>query len=289
MKHLIGIYLILSVLLLAACVPAAAPEVATLEVTSTPPVVATLTQPATTTPVIPTATMTLAAPTFTPTLTPTAVRTPSPVVPVTGAVDDYDSLENLLRESGARVIPAGILRQPFFDVNARVLTVNNHDIQVFEFADVEARRASEAAISAGGETIGNFRPNWINEPHFWSQGRLIVLYVGEDEETIELLDEVMGGRVSIPDTGSTIPPQIALEAQRILSDQLGVDINRIRQVRVESVQWPDACLGLAAQGEMCAQVVTPGYRLLMQVDNLQYEVRTDLSGQVIRLGQQLNP
>jgi hypothetical protein len=36
-----------------------------------------------------------------------------------------------------------------------------------------------------------------------------------------------------------------------------------RIVSVEAVEWNDACLGAARDGEVCAQVVTPGYRVVV--------------------------
>lgn len=41
-------------------------------------------------------------------------------------------------------------------------------------------------------------------------------------------------------------------------------------------EWPDACLGAPAQGEVCAQVVTPGYRVFVEADGQRIEYRTAL-------------
>ncbi len=46
---------------------------------------------------------------------------------------------------------------------------------------------------------------------------------------------------------------------------------------VEGVEWPDACLGVPAPGEACADVVTPGYRIRL-ADGLIYH--TDHTGNV---------
>jgi hypothetical protein len=50
----------------------------------------------------------------------------------------------------------------------------------------------------------------------------------------------------------------------------------------ESATWPDACLGLPAAGEMCAQVETPGYRIVLTAGGKQYTLRTDAAAKVIR-------
>jgi hypothetical protein len=47
---------------------------------------------------------------------------------------------------------------------------------------------------------------------------------------------------------------------------------------LEFTEFPDACLGKAEAGEMCAQVITPGYIGEAQVDGAVYEVRATEDG-----------
>jgi hypothetical protein len=47
---------------------------------------------------------------------------------------------------------------------------------------------------------------------------------------------------------------------------------------VERVSWPDACLGAAHPGELCAQVVTPGYRVTLRGNGQPTEYHTTLTG-----------
>jgi hypothetical protein len=63
-----------------------------------------------------------------------------------------------------------------------------------------------------------------------------------------------------------------------LAERLGISTDAIVTVRVEAVTWPDACLGLAQAGQLCAQVLTPGYRVLLNVTGTIYEYRTDRLG-----------
>lgn len=60
-----------------------------------------------------------------------------------------------------------------------------------------------------------------------------------------------------------------------LAARSGTDIIEI--VSVEPVDWPDACLGLARPDEACAQVITPGLRIILSAAGRQYEYHTDLS------------
>ena len=92
----------------------------------------------------------------------------------------------------------------------------------------------------------------------------------------------------LPDTGNgEVPPQAALEAQKALAGQLNVAVEDIQIVSTEQVQWPDACLGFSVPGEMCAQVITPGWKVIFNVNGQQYEVHTDKPGDTIRFPDQL--
>ena len=51
---------------------------------------------------------------------------------------------------------------------------------------------------------------------------------------------------------------------------------------MERVQWPDACLGLD-QERMCAQAITPGYRIMLRSGTESYEYRADLTGNAVRI------
>jgi hypothetical protein len=88
-----------------------------------------------------------------------------------------------------------------------------------------------------------------------------------------------------PPSQSVITPiPAAAAAQTALAAKLDVPASQITTVSAEHVDWPDACLGAATEGEICAQVITPGYRIVLESNGRQYEARTDENGQVIRLG-----
>ena len=71
-------------------------------------------------------------------------------------------------------------------------------------------------------------------------------------------------------------------AQKILSEKLSVPVEQIQVDKVEPVEWSDSCLDLAGTDEMCAEVITPGYRILLRVDLFQYEFHTNADGSSIR-------
>jgi hypothetical protein len=209
-----------------------------------------------------------------------------PVIPETGEVYTYDQLVNDLIAAGTEPIPTGTVRQPFFDVTARVLTVNDQEIQVFEFPNEQARQAAQDTISTTAEFIGAFQPTWVDVPNFWSRGRILVLFIGQHPATLGQLDAILRDRITVSPIENGAPPVTGAEAQRFLSERLGVDISRIQLQTIRFAEWPDACLGLPAADELCAQVITPGYQLIFQVDGRHYEVRTNTTGSVIRIGGQ---
>ena len=93
-----------------------------------------------------------------------------------------------------------------------------------------------------------------------------------------------GGLVTKPgaDAWSTAP-QAALNARADLAQRLQVDIDTIGLVSVEHVDWPDGCMGIHTPGVMCAMVITPGYKVVLEANGQQYEYHTNESGSVVRL------
>ena len=68
--------------------------------------------------------------------------------------------------------------------------------------------------------------------------------------------------------------QIVDSASAQLAQQLGVPPQQIELAAIEPVEWPDASLGCPQAGMMYAAVVTPGYRVIFDVDGEQVEVHT---------------
>lgn len=51
---------------------------------------------------------------------------------------------------------------------------------------------------------------------------------------------------------------------------------------VEAVDWPDACLGAAGDDEVCAQVITPGYRIIVEQGGETSEYHASRAGELRR-------
>src|SRR5215208_4168781 len=68
-------------------------------------------------------------------------------------------------------------------------------------------------------------------------------------------------------------------AQRLaiskLAENLGITPDQIKLVSTEAVDWPDSCLGIATEGIACAQVVTPGFRVILDANGKKVEYHTN--------------
>lgn len=78
-------------------------------------------------------------------------------------------------------------------------------------------------------------------------------------------------------------PAAALAAREALAAQLGIDAEPIQVVDVTPVDWPNACLGVEIPGAACAEVITPGYRVILLVGAVQYPYHTNANGSDVRL------
>jgi hypothetical protein len=86
--------------------------------------------------------------------------------------------------------------------------------------------------------------------------------------------------------GGTAVPEEVTPAQKTaieaLSRNLGLAADEVKVVSVEAVEWPDACLGITQEDISCAQVVTPGYKIVLEANGKQVEYHTDETGSVVR-------
>ena len=63
-----------------------------------------------------------------------------------------------------------------------------------------------------------------------------------------------------------------------LSKNLGIPVDQIKVVSTEAVDWPDSCLGVSVEGIMCSQVVTSGFRVVLEANGKQVEYHTNQDG-----------
>jgi hypothetical protein len=106
----------------------------------------------------------------------------------------------------------------------------------------------------------------------------------EDITTLKNFSALLVTQVAPSVSGSGYPVAVS-KARDFLAADLSIPADGIKIVSVEAVEWPDRCLGVVIMGMMCAQGVTPGYRVVLQAQGQLYELHTDESGESIRLVQ----
>jgi hypothetical protein len=72
-------------------------------------------------------------------------------------------------------------------------------------------------------------------------------------------------------------------ARSHLAASLSIPPEEVDRVSIQRAEWPDASLGCPSPGELYAQVVTPGYRVILEVEGETYELHTDEAGETIRI------
>jgi hypothetical protein len=80
-----------------------------------------------------------------------------------------------------------------------------------------------------------------------------------------------------PTVGPEIAPLVAAIAQ-----DLKVPVDSVQIVTAEPRDWPDSSLGCPQPDMLYAQVVTPGYLVLVEVSGEQIEYHTDKRGSIVR-------
>jgi hypothetical protein len=64
-------------------------------------------------------------------------------------------------------------------------------------------------------------------------------------------------------------------AKKDLSERLNTPIEEIKLIKEEAVDWPDTSLGYPEEGMMYAQVITPGFRIILKAQDKLYEYHSD--------------
>ena len=126
------------------------------------------------------------------------VTSATPIPVASPDLTDTASVVRILEARGLTVVDAGPLDQPFFTpTHAYRLAVTGDalagpvELQVYEYAD-SAHLASDVAQV---EPDGNLRTvmiEWIAAPHFFCRDQIMVVYLGDDQEALDLLTALFG-------------------------------------------------------------------------------------------------
>lgn len=98
-----------------------------------------------------------------------------------------------------------------------------------------------------------------------------------------------GGRVVFCDAGkesrgmevpAAAEPAV-MAAKRDLASRASVKIEDVEVTSFEAVEWSDSSLGCPQPGQMYAQVITPGYRVILKAAGQTYEYHTDRGNRAV--------
>jgi len=195
----------------------------------------------------------------------------------------YALLLNALRCSGAELEELGSVDQPFLPVSGQLLEVNDQAVQVFAFDEVQTLQSIAEQISEDGSMFGKTEISWDATPNIWVKDLLLVIYPGSDQKTIDSLNRALGSPITEhAEIGEPYPPYAVIAAEEELSKALDKPIDEINYLSFERREWPNACLRFAREGEICAQVITPGWLIILEADGKKFEFHSDQNGDNIR-------
>ena len=111
--------------------------------------------------------------------------------------DSYDSLAAALESAGMNIDELSenkFLFSGLFSVPGVELTASGQMILACEFATLEEADEQAALVSPDGYGIGLKYINWSNDPQYFQNGKMIVIYDGSRSLVSETLFTAMGER-----------------------------------------------------------------------------------------------
>lgn len=105
-------------------------------------------------------------------------------------------LVETFRANGVMVEPIGGAALEFLTVEGQMIAIDGERIQVYEYPDIEAAAAAAGRFSPDGGQIstnaGVLLVNWVATPHLYRSGCLLVVYLGDNPQTLAHLDRALG-------------------------------------------------------------------------------------------------
>lgn len=97
-----------------------------------------------------------------------------------------------LQEQGVKAEKGDTVEQAFFSVTSNFINFDGDSIQVFEYDSAKTMESDAALVAPDGGSIGTSMVHWVAPPHFYKKGRILVLYTGDNAETLKTLEAVLG-------------------------------------------------------------------------------------------------
>lgn len=154
---------------------------------------------------------------------------------------------------------------------AQELGISEARIGLEEVLPVQWNDSSLGCPGAGGAYLQVITP-----------GYLVTLSV--DEDLYHVHTDLGGTAIICADEGEAvgedtpldpIAADFILQARDDLASRLDIPFGDILLLSSEAIEWPDSSLGCPEEGMDYAQVVVPGYLIVLVVDNQAYEYHSD--------------
>jgi hypothetical protein len=112
-------------------------------------------------------------------------------------------------------------------------------------------------------------------------GRTFVRDISTENEATTT--PITSGENAPPGSIHNLPvPEGVAVARKALAKELNIKEGTIVIMSAYEREWPNGCLGLEQEGQICTQAITPGYEVTMQAQGKTYVYRTSNAGVAIQ-------
>ncbi len=104
-----------------------------------------------------------------------------------------------LNQQGLEIVssaPQDRLTQPLFSVPDDPMLVNGEVVHVYAYEQQGQANAEQVRITDNGVELNGQIVQLQGTPHFFRAGRLIVLYLGQDQTVLQALQNILGPEIS---------------------------------------------------------------------------------------------
>ncbi|MBE9215873.1 hypothetical protein IQ247_24965 [Plectonema cf. radiosum LEGE 06105] len=84
-------------------------------------------------------------------------------------------------------------------------------------------------------------------------------------------------------TVNELPPAVKSAVLSDATKRVSKPVASLRITQVEKQNWGDSCLGLAEADQLCAQVIVPGWKVVVTDGQRELVYRTDEKGKQVKL------
>lgn len=107
---------------------------------------------------------------------------------------------------------------------------------------------------------------------------LFVLVLTACAPLLETEPTPISGEEKTDESDAQVRDPVVEMAMGQLADNLGLNIDEISVVSIKETKFSDGCLGVPMQDVICAQVITPGFTIVLEANGFQYEYHVSDDG-----------